>query len=184
MSERKCPMCNQMYGRFDICLNSKCDSNNIIARMNPTKPTNPKDVAAIKRRPSSVRSALVDQEVGVGLLEGAMKYRRHNYRVSGVLASVYYDATNRHIQDWWEGEDYDPDTGLSHITKAIASLYVLRDAMIHDKFVDDRPPALSPEKRKEHREYLQSRIDEIFRKTPGRQPWTEKNKGEPDDAER
>jgi hypothetical protein len=41
---------------------------------------------------------------------------------------------------WWEGEDIDPDSGLSHVTKAIASLVVIRDAMIQNKWVDDRPP--------------------------------------------
>ena len=41
---------------------------------------------------------------------------------------------------WWEGEDIDPDSGLSHITKAIASLTVLRDAQLNDKVIDDRPP--------------------------------------------
>jgi hypothetical protein len=29
---------------------------------------------------------------------------------------------------------------MSHVTKAIASLVVLRDAMMQDKLVDDRPP--------------------------------------------
>lgn len=85
-------------------------------------------------------SAPVFAEVGVAMLEGARKYGRHNFRKTGVLASVYYDATLRHMTDWWEGEDVDPDSGLSHVTKAIASLMVLRDAMIHDKFYDDRPP--------------------------------------------
>ena len=42
--------------------------------------------------------------------------------------------------DWWEGADIDPDSGLSHITKALACLVVLRDAMLLDKWVDDRPP--------------------------------------------
>jgi hypothetical protein len=79
-------------------------------------------------------------EVGLGMLEGACKYGRHNYRVIGVRGSVYYDATMRHLAAWWEGEDADPDSGLSHITKAICSLVVLRDAMIQGKFNDDRPP--------------------------------------------
>jgi hypothetical protein len=42
---------------------------------------------------------------------------------------------------WWEGENLDPDSGLSHITKAIASLVVLRDAMIQGKMTDDRAPS-------------------------------------------
>jgi len=84
-------------------------------------------------------------EVGLAMLEGARKYGRHNYRVLGVKASVYFDAVvARHMTQWWEGEDIDADSGLSHITKAIASLMVLRDAMIQGKMVDDRPPP-SPE---------------------------------------
>jgi len=74
------------------------------------------------------------------MLEGAAKYGRHNYRVVGVQSSVYYDATMRHLMDWWEGVDIDPDSGLHHITKAIASLVVLRDAMIQGMITDDRPP--------------------------------------------
>jgi hypothetical protein len=42
---------------------------------------------------------------------------------------------------WWEGEDIDEESGMNHITKAITSLMVLRDAMIRGKMVDDRPPS-------------------------------------------
>lgn len=104
------------------------------------KPTNPKDAVGIKKAPMSTVSAAVLAEVGVGMLEGALKYGRHNYRGVGVRASVYYDATIRHLFSWWEGEDIDPDSQLSHVTKAICSLVVLRDAMIQDKCEDDRPP--------------------------------------------
>ena len=107
-----------------------------------SKSSNPKDSVGTKKAPSSTVSQLVMAEVGVAMLEGSLKYGRHNYRASGVMASVYYDAAMRHMRSWWEGEDTDPDSGLSHITKALASLTVLRDAMIHDKFTDDRPPAL------------------------------------------
>jgi hypothetical protein len=92
----------------------------------------------------STVSCAVLAEVGVAMLEGASKYGRHNYRAVGVSASVYYDATLRHLFGWWEGEDIDPDSGLSHVTKAIASLVVLRDAMIQSKFTDDRPPRSVP----------------------------------------
>ena len=78
------------------------------------KPTNPKDAVGIKKAPMSTVSAAVLAEVGVGMLEGALKYGRHNYRGVGVRASVYYDATIRHLFSWWEGEDTDPDSQLSH----------------------------------------------------------------------
>ena len=104
------------------------------------KPGNPKDSVGIRKAPMSTVSAPVLAEVGVAMLEGAAKYGRHNYRAVGVMSSVYYDATLRHLFAWWEGEDIDADSGMSHITKAITSLVVLRDAMIQHKLTDDRPP--------------------------------------------
>lgn len=106
-----------------------------------SKPSNPKDTLGIQRVPSfSVIPRQVVAEVGLALLEGACKYGRHNYRVAGVRASVYMDAVDRHISAFWEGQDIDPDSGLSHVTKAIAGLVVLRDSMIQGNWVDDRPP--------------------------------------------
>lgn len=104
------------------------------------KATNPKDAIGISKAPMSTVPAAVLAEVGVAMLEGACKYGRSNFRIAGVRASVYYDATMRHLMSWWEGEDTDPDSGMSHVTKAITSLVVLRDAMIQDMCTDDRPP--------------------------------------------
>ena len=105
-----------------------------------TKPSNPKDALGVHKVPMSCLPAPVIAEVGVGMLEGALKYGRHNYRVIGVRYSVYYDAAMRHLMAAWEGEDIDPDSGLSHISKAIATLVVLRDAQIRGNITDDRPP--------------------------------------------
>lgn len=108
------------------------------------KDTNPKDAVGITKVPWSTLPSQVLGECGVAMLEGALKYGRHNYRVAGVRASVYYDAAvARHLAAWWEGEDIDPDSGLSHITKAIVSLMVLRDSMLQGNWVDDRPPPVA-----------------------------------------
>ncbi len=104
------------------------------------KATNPKDAVGVWKVPFSTVPAPVIAEIGLAMLEGARKYGRHNYRSIGVRASVYYDAAMRHLTAWWEGEDTDPDSGLSHVTKALATLTVLRDAMIMQKLEDDRPP--------------------------------------------
>jgi hypothetical protein len=106
------------------------------------KDTNPKDAVGTKKAPLSTVPTPVLLEVGLAMLEGARKYGRHNYRIAGVRGSVYYDACLRHLMAWWEGEDIDPDSGLSHITKAMAGLAVLRDSMIKGNWVDDRPPAV------------------------------------------
>lgn len=104
------------------------------------KDTNPKEACGIAKVPASVMSGPVLAEVSVAMLEGALKYGRHNYRVAGVRASTYYDACDRHIKDYWEGQDIDPDSGLRHVAKAIASLVVLLDAIQRDMLTDDRPP--------------------------------------------
>jgi hypothetical protein len=105
-----------------------------------SKATNPKDaIGALKAKFSTIPAGVMF-EIGLALLEGAVKYGRHNYRGVGVRASVYYDAAMGHLADWWEGQDLDPDSGFNHVVKSIASLVVLRDAMLQDKLEDDRPP--------------------------------------------
>lgn len=106
-----------------------------------TKPSNPKDVLAVRKpRWFSFLPLQVLAGVGLAMLEGAIKYGKHNYRAVGVRASVYVDAAVcGHLMRWYEGEDIDPDSGLSHIDKAIASLMILRDGMIQGNWVDDRP---------------------------------------------
>lgn len=141
-----------------------------------TKDTNPKDAVGIRKVPMSTISAPVLMEVGLGMMEGARKYGRHNYRVAGARASVYYDASLRHLFAWWEGQDIDPDSGLSHISKCIATLVVMRDAMINDQLVDDRPP-----KSKEGwMESLNQAASALIDKYPDAKPAiTEKDKDEP-----
>lgn len=108
--------------------------------MTNRKDTNPKDAVGVKKVPIHVIPFQVLAEVGVALLEGARKYGSYNWRKSGVRASVYFDAqVGRHLSAWWDGEDLDSDSGISHVTKAIAGLIILRDSMIQENWVDDRP---------------------------------------------
>lgn len=103
------------------------------------KPTNPKDALGVKKVSLHCIPCGPLLELGLAMLEGGRKYGTHNYRDMGVRASVYYDAAMRHIMDWWEGEDIDPDSGLHHVIKAMASLVVLRDSMLMGNCDDDRP---------------------------------------------
>lgn len=78
-------------------------------------------------------------EIALGMMEGGRKYGRHNYRAVGVRATVYYDATTRHLGDFIEGTNVDRDSGLSHLTKALSSSQVLLDCMVMGNWIDDRP---------------------------------------------
>ncbi len=106
------------------------------------KLTNPKDAVGVRKLAFSVLPWRVLYRVALAMMEGALKYGRHNYRAAGVRASVYFDAVvGRHLSSWWEGQDIDPDSGLHHVDKAIAGLMVLRDSMLAGNFTDDRPPS-------------------------------------------
>jgi hypothetical protein len=142
--------------------------------MDKTKDTNPKDAVGVRKwRQFCTVPFTVIWEIGVAMLEGARKYGRHNYRVSGVRASVYIDAAMGHLTQWWEGEDTDPDSGLSHITKALASLAVLRDAMMNGMCTDDRPPHAQLAV---IRDSLQSKVNEIMDRYPdAKTPFTQES---------
>lgn len=103
------------------------------------KPPNPKDALGIAKAPMSCVPVNVVAELGVAMMEGALKYGRYNWRTADVRGSVYFDAAIRHLFAWWEGENIDPDSGMSHVVKAMASLCVLRDGMQQPGFTDDRP---------------------------------------------
>jgi hypothetical protein len=147
-----------------------CDCNKKQSLTQNVKDSNPKDAVGIKKVPFSTVSAPVIAEIGLAMLEGSRKYGRHNYRAIGVRGSVYYDACLRHLTQWWEGEDIDPDSGLSHIVKAAACLVVLRDAMLLDKVADDRPPKTKQGWVQE----LNKKAAEIIEKYPNAlEPYTE-----------
>ncbi len=134
--------------------------------MTKSKVINPKDLLGSKKNPHCCVSQAVMAEVGIGMMEGARKYGRHNYRVTEIRAHIYYDAARRHIDAWWEGEDIDPDSGIHHVSKAIACLTVLRDSMIQNKLHDDRPPK-TPEW---HKEYLATLVKGVLNKFPSSVP--------------
>ena len=122
------------------------------------KPTNPKDACGVKKVPVSGLPAPVILEAGLVKLHGDLKYGRYNWRDAGVRGSVYYDACFRHLAAWWEGENLDPDSGVHHLSHAITGLAVLRDAMIHDNWEDDRPKA-TPEFVKELNKQAEAMIE-------------------------
>ena len=121
-----------------------CPGSSVVKRFEKPdatkKPSNPKDAVGSTKAPFSTVPAQVVGELGLAMLEGALKYGRHNYRVVGVRTSVYYDAARRHLDAYWEGQDIDPDSGLPHLVKAMACLAVLRDSTIQGNLNDDRPP--------------------------------------------
>lgn len=75
--------------------------------------------------------------MAAALTYGARKYDRHNFR-NGIAYSRLVAATMRHLSAWNEGESNDPETSLSHIDHALASLAMLKFMEVNKKEMDDR----------------------------------------------
>jgi hypothetical protein len=64
------------------------------------------------------------EAIGRALMFGAKKYGRYNY-TQGFESSRLIAACLRHVSAWQDGEDLDPESGLSHLDHAIACLSML-----------------------------------------------------------
>lgn len=102
------------------------------------KPTNPKDIIGSDKLPLHLWPSTATAMGCLGLLEGALKYGRSNFRAIGVRSSIYIDACMRHLFAWFEGEDNARDSGLPHMAHALACLAIIVDAQAAGKLNDDR----------------------------------------------
>ncbi len=149
--------------------------------VDPTAPANlgsdpnPKEAFGVKKVPMSVVPMPPLMWAALALLDGALKYGRHNWRKGAPLkASTYRDSTQRHMDAWWEGQDIDQKSKLPALAHAIAGLLVLFDAILRGNFEDDRPPQPGTGWQQE----LDSAAEAIFEKYPDpKPPVTEKDHG-------
>lgn len=101
------------------------------------KPTNPKDIVGSNKLPLHMVPTSMVALASLAFLNGALKYGRTNWRHTGVLASVYYSAAIRHLNAWWEGEEFDEE-GVPHLASALACIGIVNDAKMAGKLRDDR----------------------------------------------
>lgn len=70
---------------------------------------------------------------------GANKYADHNWR-KGYAWSLSFAALMRHLGAWWEGQDFDEESGLSHLAHAGFHVLALLTFEADDRYeeLDDR----------------------------------------------
>ena len=78
--------------------------------------------------------------IAVILTFGAAKYGDRNWE-KGMKWSRVYGALQRHLNDWWQGEALDAETGKSHLAHAGCCLLFLIAYEIRSVGEDDRPKA-------------------------------------------
>lgn len=110
----------------------------VASRLQGLVDSNPKTAAAVGKPKTSSVPPIAIMALGTAMQNGVDKYGKFNWRGTGVTASVFYDAMMRHLNEWYEGEDYASDSGIHHLAHLMAGGAILMDAMQHNVLNDDR----------------------------------------------
>jgi len=100
---------------------------------------NPKSAFGIKKPSMHLIPGTALMYLAKVMALGAAKYGAHNWRDQPVAATVYVSAALRHIYQWLDGEDIDPESGAPHLAHAMADMAILLDALASGTLIDDRP---------------------------------------------
>jgi hypothetical protein len=101
-------------------------------------PNDPKGAAGAKKVPMWLLPPYALQQTAWVHKLGASKYQPYNWRDTGVCATTYISAIMRHLDAWRDGEDIDPESGVTHLAHIAASCNILMDAHQCSKLIDDR----------------------------------------------
>lgn len=101
--------------------------------------TNPKTKFGLQKAQLHLSpSTALDAMAGAFTL-GAQKYGAYNWRERTVSTSTYVAAAERHIRQYFERQNIDPESGHHHLGHAMACLAILIDADAFGCLIDDRP---------------------------------------------
>lgn len=102
--------------------------------------TNPKDLVGATKPPLHLVPPVANIQESLVLALGVVKYKGPaNWRQYPVQASIYVSAALRHLAQWFDGQDLDAESGMSHLAHARACMGILLDAEASSKMIDDRP---------------------------------------------
>lgn len=107
----------------------------------PVKPLdgNPKTLVGQLKPPTSCVPPSAFIYLGQALQDGREKYGKMNWRDDPVTASTYWDAAQRHLLAYWDGEDEADDSQCHHLAHAMGCLAIILDAELNGTLTDDRP---------------------------------------------
>ena len=100
---------------------------------------NPKTLVGASKIPLHLVPPSAKYYLAQALKNGADKYGAYNWRDAAISVSTYKAAMERHMDAFWDGEDFAEDSGVHHVAHAMACAALILDALSIDKLVDDRP---------------------------------------------
>lgn len=127
-----------------------------------SKDTNPKDAVAGTKVPLWLLSPIAKAKWALAMFSGLIKYGAWNWRIAGVLSSVYLSAAQRHLDAYLSGEEVDPADGTDHRANVMACMAILMDAEAAGKLTDDRPPSVGIRATYAQQEQLMVKLKEQY----------------------
>ena len=103
-----------------------------------TQVNDPKGAAGALKAPMHLIPPYATEQTSWVHKLGSEKYGPYNWRDTGVCATTYVSAIMRHLNAWRDGEDLDPESGISHIAHIATSCNILLDAGHCGTLQDDR----------------------------------------------
>jgi hypothetical protein len=99
---------------------------------------NPKDLVGAKKAPLSLVPPSAIIAIAEAMGNGADKYGPFNWREYPVQVRTYVEAAQRHLLAFLDGQWAAEDTGISHLSHAMAGLAILYDAFTLGSIEDNR----------------------------------------------
>lgn len=103
-------------------------------------PTDPKGEAGKNKPQLHLVPPVAMVECAKALKCGADKYGVFNWRTAQVQQSTYISALLRHVGEYMDGEDNDPESSASHLGHIMANCAIILDARKAGTLIDDRVP--------------------------------------------
>lgn len=100
--------------------------------------TNPKRAMGVKKASMQAVPNTALLYLGQVMEGGAAKYGPFNWRDSPVDSGTYYDAAQRHLMAWQDGQDVDAESGLPHLAHVMACCAIVLDAESTGNLIDQR----------------------------------------------
>lgn len=106
----------------------------------PVLGTNPKDLLGAKKVSLTKFPAVAILHGAHAMMDGARKYGPYNWRENKVICSIYIDAAERHLREWFDASiEVAEDSDVDHLGHALACIAIILDAKETGNLVDDRP---------------------------------------------
>lgn len=99
---------------------------------------NPKDFIGATKVPLSLVPFSAVAGMAMGLQVGGVKYGPFNWRDVPVQSHIYIEAAIGHCASYTDGEDIDPESGISHLYLALATIAIIIDGTVSGLIKDTR----------------------------------------------